>query len=90
MNKIYKVIWSDARECYVVVAEIAKNHGKKAKSVFGRVAADIFSRAAGWAMPLVAAGLLLTPATGWAATEITPKDDAHSGSVINNNGRYDV
>ena len=28
MNKIYKVIWSDARKCYVVVAEIAKNRGK--------------------------------------------------------------
>ena len=28
MNKIYKVIWSEARKCYVVVAEIAKNHGK--------------------------------------------------------------
>ena len=28
MNKIYKIIWSDARKCYVVVAEIAKNRGK--------------------------------------------------------------
>lgn len=28
MNKIYKVIWNRVRHCYVVVAEIAKNHGK--------------------------------------------------------------
>ena len=28
MNKVYKVIWSNARKCYVVVSEIAKNRGK--------------------------------------------------------------
>ncbi|WP_196243117.1 YDG domain-containing protein [Selenomonas ruminantium] len=28
MNKIYKVIWSKARECYVAVSEIAKSKGK--------------------------------------------------------------
>ena len=32
MNKIYKVIWSDARNAYVVVSEIAKNHGSKSCS----------------------------------------------------------
>ena len=28
MNKIYKVIWSKTRNCYVAVSELAKNHGK--------------------------------------------------------------
>ena len=28
MNKIYKVIWSKIRNCYVAVSELAKNHGK--------------------------------------------------------------
>ncbi len=28
MNKIYKVIWSKAKHCYVVVSELAKNHTK--------------------------------------------------------------
>lgn len=28
MNKIYKVIWSKARNCYVVVSELAKRNGK--------------------------------------------------------------
>lgn len=32
MNKIYKVIYSKVRQCYVVVSEIAKSHGKGAKS----------------------------------------------------------
>ncbi|WP_270842923.1 ESPR-type extended signal peptide-containing protein [Mitsuokella multacida] len=31
MNKIYKVIYSKVRQCYVVVSEIAKSHGKGAK-----------------------------------------------------------
>ena len=26
MNKIFKVIWSKARNCYIVVSELAKNH----------------------------------------------------------------
>lgn len=26
MNKIFKVIWSKARNCYVVVSELAKSH----------------------------------------------------------------
>ena len=29
MNRIYKVIWNRVRHCYVVVSEIAKNHGKE-------------------------------------------------------------
>ncbi|MDO5598474.1 MAG: ESPR domain-containing protein [Acidaminococcus sp.] len=28
MNKIYKVIYSKVRNCYVVVSELAKNNGK--------------------------------------------------------------
>lgn len=32
MNKIYKVIWSRAKNCYVVVSELAGSHVKKASS----------------------------------------------------------
>ena len=28
MNKIYKVVWSKAKNAYVVVSEIAKSHSK--------------------------------------------------------------
>ena len=31
-NKVFKVIWSEARNAYVVVSEIAKNHGSKSCS----------------------------------------------------------
>ena len=32
MNKVFKVIWSEARNAYVVVSEMAKNHGVKSCS----------------------------------------------------------
>ena len=35
MNKIYKVIWSKTRNCYVAVSEIAKRNGKDRTSVTG-------------------------------------------------------
>lgn len=38
MNRIYKVIWSKVRHCYVVVSELAKRNGKT-KSVHTSLAA---------------------------------------------------
>ena len=44
MNKIYKVVWSNARKCYVVVSEIAKNHGKNnTRSIVSQLAARFAS-----------------------------------------------
>ena len=98
MNKIYKVIWSHARKCYVVVSEIAKNRGKNnTKSIVSQLAARINTatlRSAGvvnsaftvceqpvayprtavrWIAPLVLAGILLQPVSGFAST-ITDKN----------------
>ena len=42
MNKIFKVVWSKTKECYVVVSEVAKNNGGKKKvlaSVFAALVA---------------------------------------------------
>ena len=42
MNKIYKVIWSKAKHCYVVASELAKRNGKSAqKAVVGAVIAGV-------------------------------------------------
>ena len=91
MNRAYKIIWSHVRNCYVVVSEIAKNHGKNnTKSIVSQLAArqqGVMAAGLGetgrllfvapvqavcrWALPLVTAGLLLQPVTGWAAG-ITP------------------
>ena len=35
MNKIYKLIWSKVRNCYVAVSEIAKRNGKGGGAVVG-------------------------------------------------------
>ena len=72
MNKIYKIIWSDARKCYVVVAEIAKNRGKNnVRTIVEGLSAHALVRAGRWALPFVAAGALLLPVSAWATT-ITP------------------
>ena len=47
MNKIYKVLWSEAKQAYVVVSELAKNHGKKSQSKLAvlMLAAAVFCQA---------------------------------------------
>ena len=39
MNKIFKVVWSKTKECYVVVSEVAKNNGGKKKVLASVLAA---------------------------------------------------
>ena len=41
MNKIFKVVWSKAKQCYVVVSEVAKNHSGKKKIVVASVLAAL-------------------------------------------------
>lgn len=66
MNKIYKVIWSKVRCAWVVVSEIARNHGAKGRSVHeGRKGASLLAGA-------LLLGLLTGNGTVWAATV---KDD---------------
>lgn len=33
MNKIYKVVWSKVRNCYVVVSELAKRNMRNTRSI---------------------------------------------------------
>ena len=40
MNKIYKVIWSKVRNCYVAVSEIAKGGNAAGRRVF-RITAGV-------------------------------------------------
>ena len=39
MNKIFKVIWSKSKQCYIVVSEMAKNHSGKKKVVVASILA---------------------------------------------------
>ena len=61
MNKIYKVIWSKVRCTWVVVSEIARNHGAKGRSVHeGRKGISLLAVA-------LLLGLLTGNGTAWAA-----------------------
>ena len=82
MNRIYKVIWSKARNCYVVVSEIAKTHSKGGTGVSGVV------RKAGSAALLTAAvtAMLLTPlgTASAAAVDISSNNDGSATAVFQN------
>ena len=61
MNKIFKVVWSKTKECYVVVSEVAKNNSGKKK-----VLASVLA-----ALAVVGAGAAGTPVQ--AATDYNKK-----------------
>ena len=41
MNKIFKVIWSKSKQCYVVVSEMAKNTTGKKKIIVASILAGL-------------------------------------------------
>ena len=80
MNKIFKVVWSKTKECYVVVSEVAKNNGGKKKAL-ASVLAGLAMVAATAGTPVQAGGNY-----GGSAVNITP--DAYNGS--NTTGRNSI
>ena len=71
MNKIYKIIWSKARNCYVVVSEIAKRNGKCSSSMNKKLIAAF----------LAAGTVMSVTGSAWAAED--PLTDAELISVRN-------
>lgn len=63
MNKVFKVIWNEARNAYVVVSEMAKSHGTKSCSTKKLLAM------------LIATGVMTCPAMGFAADKNTTQSD---------------
>ena len=63
MNKIFKVVWSKTKECYVVVSEVAKNNGGKKKA--------LASVLAGLAMVAATAGTPVQAGVGLGAVPLT-------------------
>ena len=47
MNKIFKVIWSKSKQCYVVVSEMAKNKTGKKKIIVASILAALAIQTAG-------------------------------------------
>ena len=67
MNKIFKVVWSKTKECYVVVSEVAKNNGGKKKA--------LASVLAGLAMVAATAGTPVQAGVGLGGSSVNISPD---------------
>ena len=73
MNKIFKVVWSKTKECYVVVSEVAKNNGGKKKA--------LASVLAGLAMVAATAGTPVHAGVGLGGSSVNiSPDGTYNGS----------
>ena len=89
MNKVYKVIWSKARNCYVVVSELAKLNGKckAAKTVItneGSLLSEMFGATSlhKAVVALLLAGMIAMPGVS-EATVGQPETSAKGEFVVN-------
>ena len=74
MNRVYKVIWSKAKHCYVVTSEIAKSHTKGEST--GRGLKKL-------AAALLVAAALMGPNFAWAAGDtVTVKDTTEAEQIV--------
>ena len=76
MNKIFKVVWSKTKECYVVVSEVAKNNSGKKKAL-----ATVFAA-------LVAAGAMTPNQVDAAASYGAGGGSAQGDASISIGGGY--
>ena len=93
MNKIFKVIWSKSKQCYIVVSEMAKNKSGKKKII---VASILAAMVAGQAMQVEADGRFSGPSTqkgiaisaggGITASAMGNNAIAIGGATANQNG----
>ena len=80
MNKIFKVVWSKTKECYVVVSEVAKNNGGK-KKVLASVLAGLAMIGAGTMGTPVQAGTDL----GNSSVNISPNGTYNGSNTVGKN-----
>lgn len=69
MNKIFKVIWSHSKECYIVVSEVAKNRSGKQKLIVAMVLA-VLAMGSQWGTFTVQAAIPEGTATNGAALAV--------------------
>ena len=79
MNKIFKVVWSKTKECYVVVSEVAKNNGGKKKAL-ASVLAGLAMVAATAGTPVQAGGNY-----GGSSINITPDGTLNGSNTVSKN-----
>ena len=76
MNRIYKVVWSKAKNCYTVVSEIAKRHGKGNRA---RTCAAAFL-----------AAFALTGVMGMGEAQAAPDANVYTVNTLNANNNLTV
>ena len=85
MNKVFKVVWSKSKECYVVVPEIAKNNSGKKKVLASVLAGLAVAGAMGGVAPQQAMAAVDTSGSKvniWAET--SPKSNGQNYNVGQN------
>lgn len=90
MNRIYKVIYSKARQCCMVVSELAKSSHKNSRKGAGHVSTPALARII--AAALVAGTLTWggVPEVSWAAETAENKAGAGIGIAIGDNSKTDT
>ncbi|WP_444180618.1 ESPR domain-containing protein, partial [Dialister hominis] len=76
MNKIFKVIWSRTKNCYVTASELAKGHTKSA-STGSKARRKLLTSAAALAMVLTFAG----GGNAWASVTVNTTDPGTPATV---------
>ena len=88
MNRIFKVIWSRTKGCYVVVAETAKNMSKRSTmtSVFAKMSGPVIATALFMSMmsPMIVHGSTIVQGTGAQAKNGTVAIGDNSTALADN------
>ena len=85
MNKIFKVIWSKSKQCYVVVSEVAKNNTGKKKIVVASILAGLAMLTSGGVSNVVAVSTIpFTDKPSTALANGTVKNTTTNGVAIGN------
>ena len=88
MNRIFKVIWSRTKGCYVVVAETAKNMSKRSTmtSVFAKISGSVIATALFMSMmsPMIAHGSTIVQGAGAQAKNGTVAMGDNSTALADN------
>ena len=89
MNRIYKVIYSKARQCAMVVSELAKSSHKKSQKEAGHASTPALARII---VTALAAGALtwgIAPGVSWAADNTTVTGN-NGNEVTNTDSKKDI
>lgn len=88
MNRIYKVIYSKAHQCYVVVSELAKRNHKSSQSSIDH-STPALARVIAMALTAGALTWGCTPGISWAADNTTVTD-SNGNEVTNTDSKKDI